>query len=76
MPRMGPTTAACKNCEEKSLPWNWTVFFNKSLRGIGCPSAPSSRGPDGVVLEVQGIILNVAVSPGIEPGYIVFPSHN
>jgi hypothetical protein len=22
MPRMGPATAACKNCEEKSLLWN------------------------------------------------------
>jgi hypothetical protein len=26
MPRMGPATAACKNLDVKSLPWNFTVF--------------------------------------------------
>jgi hypothetical protein len=32
--------------------------------GIGCPSAPLRRGPDGLEFEVQGIILKVApVSP-------------
>jgi hypothetical protein len=36
MPRMGPATAACKNCEEKSLPWNWTVFLTNKIpkRGL------------------------------------------
>jgi hypothetical protein len=29
MPKIGPATAACKNCEEKSLPWNWTVYFKQ-----------------------------------------------
>ncbi len=28
--------------------------------GTGCPSAPLRRGPDGVVLELQGTIINVA----------------
>jgi hypothetical protein len=28
--------------------------------GIGCPSAPLRRGPDGLELEVQGIMLKVA----------------
>ncbi len=27
---------------------------------MGCPSAPLRRGPDEVVLELQGTILNVA----------------
>ncbi len=26
MPRMGPATAACRNVDVKSLPWNCTVF--------------------------------------------------
>jgi hypothetical protein len=60
MPKMGPATAACENCEEKSLPWNWTVIGTNPQEGIGCPSAPLSRGPDGVILEVQGTVFNVA----------------
>ncbi len=28
--------------------------------GMGCPSAPLRRGPDGLEFEVQGIILKVA----------------
>jgi hypothetical protein len=28
--------------------------------GIGCPSAPLRRGPDGLEFEVQGIMLKVA----------------
>jgi hypothetical protein len=28
--------------------------------GIGCPSAPLRRGPDGLEFEVQGIMLTVA----------------
>jgi hypothetical protein len=37
-------------------------IFNKQnpQKGIGFPSAPLGRGPDVVVLEVQGTILNVA----------------
>jgi hypothetical protein len=60
MSKMGPATVACKNCKEKNLPWNWTVFLTNPQEGIGCPSAHLRRGPDRVVLELQGAILNVA----------------
>jgi hypothetical protein len=32
----------------------------KPREGIGCPSAPLGRGPDGLEFEVQGIMLKVA----------------
>jgi hypothetical protein len=60
MPRMGPATAACKKLDVKSLPWNCTVFLMKPQEGIGCPSAPLRRGPDGLEFLLQGTILNVA----------------
>jgi hypothetical protein len=43
MPRMGPATAARKNCEEKSLPWNWTIF-NKSPKGDWLSICPLEQG--------------------------------
>jgi hypothetical protein len=60
MPRMGPATAACRKLNVKSLPWNCTVFLMKPQEGIGCPSAPLRRGPDGLEFLVQGTMLNVA----------------
>jgi hypothetical protein len=39
MPRMRPTTVACKKLEVKSLPLNWTVFWKNPQEGMGCPSA-------------------------------------
>jgi hypothetical protein len=60
MPRMGPSTVACKKLTVNSLPRNWTVFEIKPQEGIGWPSAPLRRGPDGLTLDVQGTILNVA----------------
>ncbi len=48
MPRLGPATAACKNLDVISLPWNCTVFWMKPQGEIGCPSAPLRRGPDGL----------------------------
>ncbi len=67
---MGPATAACKKLEVNISPWNWTVLVMKTQEGICFPFAPLRRGPDGLLWEEQGI-----VSLGIEPGYIVFPSH-
>jgi hypothetical protein len=60
MPRMGPAIAACKKLDVKSLPWNWTFFLMKPQKGIGCPSAPLRRGPDGLEFLVQGTMLSVA----------------
>ncbi len=60
MPRMGPATAACKKLEVNILPWNWTVLVMKPQGGIGFPFASLRRGPDGLLLEKQGIMLNVA----------------
>jgi hypothetical protein len=60
MPRMGPSTAACKKLDVKSLPWNCTVFLMKPQEGIGCPSAPLRRGPDGLEFLLQGTMLNIA----------------
>jgi hypothetical protein len=59
-PRMGPATAACKKLDVKSLPWNFTVFLMKPQEGIGCPSAPLRRGPDGLEFLLQGTMLKVA----------------
>ncbi len=56
MSRMGPATAACRKVAVESLPWNCTVFWMKPQEGIGCPSVPLRRGPDGL----QGTMLNVA----------------
>jgi hypothetical protein len=57
---MGPATAACKKLDVKSLPWNCTVFLMKPQEGIGCPSAPLRRGPDGLEFWLQGTMLKVA----------------
>jgi hypothetical protein len=43
-----------------SLPLNWMVLEIKPQEGIGWPSAPLSRGPDGRAVDVQGTMLNVA----------------
>jgi hypothetical protein len=60
LPRMGPATAACKKLDVKSLPWNCTVFLMKPQEGMVCPSAPLSRGPDGLKFWLQGTMLKVA----------------
>jgi hypothetical protein len=60
MPRMGPATVACKKLGVKSLPWNCTVFLMKPQEGMVCPSAPLSRGPDGLEFWLQGTMLKVA----------------
>ncbi len=52
IPRMGPTTVACKKCEVKSFPENWTVFMMKSQEEMDEPFAPLSRGPDGFQLAL------------------------
>ncbi len=57
---MGPATAACKKLDVRSLPWNWTVFVMNLQEGISHPFAPLWRGPDGLVLDAHGIMLNVA----------------
>jgi hypothetical protein len=57
---MGPATAACKKPEVNILPWNWTVSVMKPQEGICFPFAPLRRGPDGLLFEEQGIMLNVA----------------
>jgi hypothetical protein len=36
------------------------VFETKPQEGIGWPSAPLRRGPDGPALDVEGTILNIA----------------
>jgi hypothetical protein len=69
MPRMGPVTAACKKLDVKSLPWNCKVFLMKHQEGIGCPSAPLRRGPDGLEFLLQGTILNVVP---VSPKYLSF----
>ncbi len=48
MPRMGPATVACRKVDVKNLPWNCTVFLIKPQEGMGWPSAPLRRGPDGL----------------------------
>jgi hypothetical protein len=60
MPRMGPATAACNKLDVKSLPRNCTVFLMKPQEGMVCPSAPLSRGPDGLEFWFQGTMLKVA----------------
>jgi hypothetical protein len=57
---MGPATVACKKLDVKSLPWNCTVFLMKPQEGIGCPSDPLRRGPDGLEFWLQGTMLKVA----------------
>ncbi len=57
---MGPATAACKKLDVKSLPWNCTVFGMKPQEGMVCPSAPLSKGPDGLEFCLQGTMLKVA----------------
>jgi hypothetical protein len=49
-----------KKLRRKEFALKLDSFFNKSQEGIGCPSAPLRMGPDGVVLELQGTIPNVA----------------
>jgi hypothetical protein len=51
MPKMGPV---------KSLPWNCAGFLMKPQEGIGCPSAPLRRGPDGLEFWLQGTIFKDA----------------
>jgi hypothetical protein len=57
---MGPATAACKKLEVNILPRNWTVLMMKPQVGIGFPFAPLRRVTDGLLVEEQGIMLNVA----------------
>ncbi len=57
---MGPATAAYRKVDVKSLPWNCTVFLIKPQEGMGCPSAPLRRGPDGLELWLKGTMLKVA----------------
>ncbi len=56
---MGPATVACRKLDVKIFLWNCTVFWMKPQEGIGCPSAPLRRGPDGLVFLLQGTMLNV-----------------
>jgi hypothetical protein len=60
MPRMGPATTACRKVDIKSFLWNCTVFLIKPQEGMGCPSAPLRRGPDGLEFWLQGTLLKVA----------------
>ncbi len=60
MPRMGPATDACKKLDVNILPWNWTVLVMKLQEGICFLFALLRRGSDGLLLEEQGIMLNVA----------------
>ncbi len=60
MSRMRLATAAWKKLDVKSLPWHCTVFLMKPQERIGCPSAPLSRGPDGLEFLLQGTMLKVA----------------
>ncbi len=46
--------------KESSTPWNCTVYLMKPQEGIGCPSAPLRRGPDGLAFWLQGTMLSVA----------------
>jgi hypothetical protein len=57
---MGPATVACRKVAVKSLPLNCTVFLMRPQEGIGCPSAPLRRGPDGLAFWLQGTMLSVA----------------
>jgi hypothetical protein len=59
MLRMGLATVACQKMDVKSLPWNCS-FFMKPQEGMVCPSAPLSRGPDGLEFSLQGTMLQVA----------------
>jgi hypothetical protein len=60
MPRMVPATDACKKLEVNILPWNWSVLVMKLQEEICFPFALLRRGSDGLLLEEQGITLNVA----------------
>ncbi len=60
MPRTEPATAACKNLAVKSLPWTGRFWKQIPKRGSVVLSAPYRREPDGLALDVQGTILNVA----------------
>ncbi len=57
---MGPATAACRKVDLKSLPSNCTVFQIKPQEGMGWPSAPLRRGPDGLEFWLQGTMIKVA----------------
>ncbi len=58
---MGPATAACKKLKVKSLPWNRTVFKIKPQERFGRPFAPFRRGPNGLLFDLQGTMLSVAL---------------
>jgi hypothetical protein len=58
MPRTGPATAACKKMEVNILHWNWTVLVMKE--GTGFLFAPLRKEQDGLLLEEQGTMFNVA----------------
>jgi hypothetical protein len=45
-------------CEKFALELH--SFFKETQEGIGCPSAPLRRGPDGLEFWLQGIMLKVA----------------
>jgi hypothetical protein len=57
---MGPATSACRKLDVKSLPLNCTVFLMKPQERMVCPSAPLSKGPDGLEFWLQGTMLKVA----------------
>jgi hypothetical protein len=53
-------TSGIQALEVIILPWNWTVLVMKAQEVICFPFGPLRRGPDGLLLEEQGIMLNVA----------------
>ncbi len=48
MPRMGPATGGLQNTCCQKLALKLHSFIMKPQEGIGCPSAPLRRGPDGL----------------------------
>jgi hypothetical protein len=45
-------------CEKFALELH--SFFNQTQEGIGCPSAPLRKGPDGLEFWLQGTMLIIA----------------
>jgi hypothetical protein len=56
----GTSHSSLQKLDVKSFPWNCTVFLMKPQEGIGYPSAPLRRGPDGLEFRLQGTMLKVA----------------
>jgi hypothetical protein len=62
--KVNAQNGTCHSSLQKTRSKKFALKLDSSLdespEGIGCPSAPLRRGPDGLEFEVQGIMLKVA----------------